>query len=146
MTVALEKFEEPLRTTLLRNVVIAVVAGAAVAAWSGGGIRALPWTILLALWPTLGGHWVEIFFLNLLRPRLPAARGIRVAVRLVLWFFGGVALAAAMNATAAAVRHDARPPRWPAWWVGGVAFIAIELIVHLVLQLRGLGSFYNGRN
>lgn len=38
-----------------------------------------------------------------------------------------------------------RPARWPAWWVGGGSFIAIELVVHLVLQLRGRPSFYNGR-
>ncbi len=25
---------------------------------------------------------------------------------------------------------------WPAWWLGGIAFIGIELVAHLVLQLR----------
>jgi hypothetical protein len=42
-----------------------------------------------------------------------------------------------------------RPMRWgawgSAWWVGGVAFIGIELVVHLALQVRGRPSFYNGR-
>ncbi len=33
---------------------------------------------------------------------------------------------------------------WP-WWLGGLAFIAIELLVHLVLQLCGRPSFCNGR-
>ena len=39
-----------------------------------------------------------------------------------------------------------RPARWPAWWLGGLAFIGIELLAHLLLQLRGRPSFYNGRN
>jgi len=38
-----------------------------------------------------------------------------------------------------------RPVRWPAWWLGGLAFIGIELTVHLLLLLRGRPSFYNGR-
>jgi hypothetical protein len=38
-----------------------------------------------------------------------------------------------------------RPARWPHWWVGGLAFVGIELVVHLVLHLRGNTSFYNGR-
>jgi hypothetical protein len=38
-----------------------------------------------------------------------------------------------------------RPAQWPAWWLGGLAFIGLELVVHLVLQLRGQPSFYNGR-
>jgi hypothetical protein len=102
---------------------------------------------LLALWPTLAGHCVEVWFLNWLRPRLPDARAVQVAARIGVWFAGGVALAVAMGLTATVL--GVRPPRWseygPAWWIGGVAFIGIELIAHLVLQLRGRPSFYNGR-
>jgi hypothetical protein len=36
--------------------------------------------------------------------------------------------------------------RWPAWWFGGIAFIVVELVVHLVMRLRGLPSFYDGRS
>src|SRR2546423_567133 len=79
----------------------------------------------LALWPALGGHFVELWFLNWLRPRLPAARPVQVAARLVVWFVGGGALAVGMVLTAAA-RGTFRPARWPgwwhAWWLGGLAF------------------------
>ena len=37
-----------------------------------------------------------------------------------------------------------RPP-WATWWVAGFAFIGIELVAHLGLQLRGRPSFFNGR-
>jgi hypothetical protein len=38
-----------------------------------------------------------------------------------------------------------RPSQPPAWWLGGVAFIAMELVVHLVLYARRLPSFYDRR-
>ena len=69
---------------------------------------------------------------------------MQVAARLAIWFAGGVGLALGMHLTAMALGAS-RPARWPAWWVGGVAFIGVELVVHLVLQLRGRPSFYNGR-
>jgi hypothetical protein len=99
---------------------------------------------LLMLWPTFGGHWVEIWFLNWLRPRLSDARASQVAARVGVWFGGGTGLAMGMAVTAIALAGF-RPAHWPGWWVGGLAFIAVELVVHLVLQLCGRPSFYNGR-
>lgn len=87
---------------------------------------------------------MELWFLNWLRPRLPVARAIQVGVRIGVWFVGGIALAVGMRLTAISL-SGFRPGNWPAWWVGGLAFIGIELVVHLVLQLRGRPSFYNGR-
>jgi hypothetical protein len=79
---------------------------------------------------------VELWFLNWLRPRLPIASSVRIAARLVLWFVAGIALAIGMALTARA--------HWPAWWLGGIAFADLELLVHLALQLRSRPSFYNG--
>jgi hypothetical protein len=61
-----------------------------------------------------------------------------------MWFVGGTGLAIGVNVTAMALPAF-RPAHWPDWWLGGLAFIDIELVAHLVLQLRGLPSFYNGR-
>lgn len=97
------------------------------------------------LWPAFGGHWVELFFLNCLRPRLPAKRWVQIAARMATWFAGGCLLWAGMYLTAMALSRFHAPQRRLAWWVGGVAFIGIELVVHLVLQLRGRDNFYNGR-
>jgi hypothetical protein len=49
-----------------------------------------------------------------------------------------------MALTAAAVRGT-HSLHHPAWWVAGVAFIGLELVVHLLMHSRGRGSFYNGR-
>ena len=136
-------YQEPLLTTLARTGTIALVVGA-VLARSLGGLTHWPAATLLALWPSFGGHWVELWFLNFLRPRLPVARAVHAGVRVVVWFIGGTGLAIGMRLTAMGLAGF-RPAHWPAWWLGGLAFIGIELAVHLLLQLRGRPSFYNAR-
>ena len=143
MTPQWQPFSEPLRTTVVRTVAIAVIAGAVFARFSGGMAR-WPAATLVMLWPSLGGHWVEIWFLNWLRPRIPAARAVQIGARLCVWFAGGVGLAYGMRLTAT-VLAAVRPARWPAFWLGGAAFVAIELVAQVGLQLRGRPSFYNGR-
>jgi hypothetical protein len=126
---------------VLRTGAIAIVAGAAIAGFRPG--RWLTAT-LLVLWPSFGGHWVEVWFLNWLRPRISPARGAQAAARVGVWFIGGAGLFVGMVLTAMTL-PGFRHMHWPAWWVGGLAFIAIELIAHLALQLRGRPGFYNGR-
>jgi len=143
MTSQWQPYREPLRTTILRTGTIAIVVGALIARLWGGMAR-WPIATLLVLWPSFGGHWVEVWFLNWLRPRLSSARGLQVAARLGTWFVGGTCLAIGMALTA--IELAGFPPaRWLAWWLGGLAFIGIELVTHLVLQLRGRPSFYIGR-
>ena len=64
-----QPFQEPIRQTLFRTVVIAFVVGGAIAVssrkWSGW-----PPATPLVLGPSFGGHWVEVWFLNWLRPHL----------------------------------------------------------------------------
>jgi len=136
-------YQEPLQTTLVRTGTIALVAGA-VLARSWGGLARWPLATLLMLWPSFGGHWLELWFLNWLRPRLPANRPEQIAARVVVWFVGGAVLALGMSVTAL-VLAGLQPARWPAWWLGGLAFIGVELVAQLVLQMRGRASFYNGR-
>jgi hypothetical protein len=97
------------------------------------------------LWPSFGGHWVEVWFLNWLRPRLPVARGLQIAARFGVWFVAGTGLFIGMCLSARAMAAPLRLAHWPALWFGGLAFVGIELIAHLVLQLRGRPNFYNGR-
>jgi hypothetical protein len=136
-------YREPFRATILRTGVIAIVVGAVLARWWGGLAR-WPLATLLVLWPSFGGHWVEVWFLNWLRPRISVARGVQVAARLGTWFIGGTGLAFGMGLTAMAL-GGFRPRHWPAWWLAGLAFTGIELVAHLVLQLRRRPSFYSGR-
>ena len=139
----LQPYHEPLGVTLRRDVMIALGTGFGVSRWSGAELS-WPLASLCMLWPALGGHWVELFYLNWLRARIPSTRIARVAVRLLTWFVLGVAIGVLVFVTARALGGLSRT-RIPAWWRGGIAFIGIELVAHLALQLRGRPSFYNGR-
>jgi len=134
-------FHEPLRTTLVRTGLIALgVGGLLAAAW--GRLDRWPMAALLAFWFSFGGHWVEVGYLNFIRPRLSASRTTGIAARLAVWFAGGCFLAVGMRLTAA-VLSDMRPPRGLAWWHGGAAFVGLELLVHALMRLRGLPNFYD---
>jgi hypothetical protein len=143
MTSSWQSYREPIRTTILRTGMIAMAVGAVLAYLWGGWAR-WPMATLLALWVSFGGHWVEICFLNWVRPRLSIARGAQFAARVAAWFLGGIGLGIGMDLTAT-VLAGFPPERWPSWWLGGLAFIGVELVAHLVLHLRGRPNFYNGR-
>jgi hypothetical protein len=55
------RFEEPFRHTLARNVALAAVVGA-VLALLGHDLKLLLPLAALALWPSLGGHYIELAF------------------------------------------------------------------------------------
>jgi hypothetical protein len=142
MTPQWQPFKEPFRATMLRNGTIAIALGFLLSQlW--GGLARWPTASLLALWPSLGGHWLEVWFLNWLRPRLAAARAVQASARFAVWFVGGIGLAIGMAFTALVL--GVRLGHWPHWWLGGVAFVGIELLAHLALLVRGRPSVYNGR-
>lgn len=135
--------DEPLKRTLRRTVSIAAVVGLVIAL-SAHNIRSWPLAALLVMWFSLGGHYVEIWFLRSVGPRLPGGRSVRAVARLVVWLVGGAGLALGMALTTRLLLGDWRG-LFPAWYWGGLAFVGVELVVHLWLQLRRLPSFYNGR-
>jgi hypothetical protein len=98
----------------------------------------------MVLWFSFGGHWVELWFLNWLRPRLSVARPVQVAARIAVWFFAGAGLALGALLTGR-ILAGLRLAPWSAWWLGGFAFMLVELVMHVLPQLRGSASFYNGR-
>ena len=138
-----QPYREPLRVTLTRTIAIAVVAGAGLA-WWWGGLARWPVASALLLWITVGGHLLELWFLNWLRPRLSDTRRVHIAARISVWFVGGVGLVHGMRLTAITFTGLPRTA-FGAWWMAGFGFIVIELVAHLPLQLRGRPSFYNGR-
>jgi len=138
-----EAHREPLTTTLARTIGLAVIAGAIASRW--WGVSRFPVAVIAALWPSFGGHWVELWFLDWLRPRISPSRGVQIAARLATWFVGGIVLFALMGLTVRALAHPAPAFRLP-FWIAGLGFVAIELFVHLGLQTRGRASFFNARS
>ena len=132
---------EPLGTTLLRTGAIAVIAGALLARLMGG-LKRWPILALVVFCFTFGGHWVELWFLNWLRPRLPAARAVQMVSRIIVWFVGGLILGLAAELVTVLAAY--KPAEWPTWWVMGIGFVGLELVVHLLILLRGRPNFYDG--
>jgi hypothetical protein len=132
----------PERTSrvLARSFALATLVGAVTAIF-GRACFALT-TGVLALWPSLGGHFVEIAFLDGIAPRLARGRAVQAAARVVWWLAGGVLLGVAMIASSHAMGRVGPPWRW--WWMGGPAFVALELVVHGLLALRRCANFYRG--
>ena len=136
-----QPYREPLHATLLRTVPIALVLGTGVAVLHRQPSAWLVWTAF-AFWFTFGGHWVELFFLNTLRPRVESGRWLQVTARVFTWFAGGTLLL--VGATTTVRLLAGRALLLPLWWAGGVGFIGLELLVHMLLGLRGRPNFYNG--
>ncbi len=136
-------FTEPLGQTLRRNLAVAAGVGLGFALGKGNLRLFVPCSVL-ALWFTLGGHYVEILFLNGLRPLVPSGRVSQVALRLITWFVGGAILYLCISATARLLPVKVPNPSW--WWRGGLLFIGIELIAHAVMAARRLPNFYDGRS
>jgi len=133
--------EEPAVLAILRNLTLASLVGVVFSLARRAPFLAPPIT-LLALWPTLGGHFVELAFLYGLRPRLPRARVAQIQARLLWWLAGGAVLGSAVIATAQLLPVTAPPWRW--WWLGAPGFVALELAVHASLGLLGRPNFYRG--
>ena len=126
------KFSEPISRTLTRTIGIALVAGVGLA-MSRGHARQWPAFALVALWFTLGGHWVEVFYLNVLRPRLGASRAAQYSVRIATWFVGGVLLGLGATLTAKRLLNGVPVPPL---WLFGLGFVVLELLLHSALSLR----------
>jgi hypothetical protein len=142
MTSASERFEEPVRATLARTLAIAIAGGVALAL-SWGSLARFPAAFTLMLWPALGGHFVELWYLNALRPGLPPHRALRLAARLVVWLAGGVLLGFAMRLTARGVGVPRGP--WSTWWIAALGFVAVELVAHVGLLLARRPNALDGR-
>jgi hypothetical protein len=101
---------------------IALVIGVAAGLYQRR-LGAVPVTALVALWFTLGGHVVEVFARNRLRPRLGGSAAVQALPRLVYWFAAGSVLYAGALATRALLTGQGAGP-WP-WWTGGVFFVGL---------------------
>ena len=103
----------------------------------------VPLATLVALWFTLGGHFLEVLLRNQLRQRISGQPAVQALARVACWFAGGSVLYAGALGTRAILTGRGAVP-WP-WWMAGIAFVGVELLVHLLLRVRGHPSFYDGR-
>lgn len=143
MTEPVSPFHESVNRTLLRNVAIALAAGLGIALRLGS-LRLWPLTATVALFFALGGHLIEVWYLNTLRPRLTPTRLTLIGARFATWFVGGSILGLAAFRIGSLIR-----PLWRIWdapWcMGGLLLIGAEIIVHTALAARGKPNAFNAR-
>ncbi len=130
---------EPARATIMRNGTIALCMGA-ILALATRRPSIFPQMAAVALWPSFGGHFVEIFFLNHLAPRMPDSDLPLRSARLALWFVAGIAIAYCMQWTSVLLGGPGRIR--PAWWLAGLLFIGLELIANALLWSSGRPNFF----
>jgi hypothetical protein len=137
-----EPFAEPWRTTLLRTGLLALAIGMGVGLYKRQ-LATVPLATLFALWFTLGGHFLELLLRNRVRRRIRDGAAVQAVARIAGWFAGGSVLYQGALGTRALLTGRGAAA-WP-WWMAGIAFVGVELLVHLLLRARGLPSFYDGR-
>jgi hypothetical protein len=135
-----QPYHEPARTTAMRTLSIAAAIGVVVASLSHGRISWLA-AFAIALWPSVAGHWVELWFLNWLRPRLPSTSAVQLFARIIVWLVAGALFAFLMTRTSA-LFTGSRAVIIP-MWIGAVGFVGVELLAHVGLHVRRLPSVYD---
>jgi hypothetical protein len=100
-------------------------------------------------WPSFGGHWIELAYLNGLRPRIAHWSDVSlIFVRLGVWLIGGTILFLGAVVSYGLLTTGKLPDQslvLKALLLGGPVFVAVEFFPHTFLQLRGRPSFWNLR-
>lgn len=127
---------------LTRNTLLALLLALVIsAALPGQGT--LAWDLLdaftIAFSFTYVGHWVEVLLLKI--PGIETSGG--KIVRVLGWFAGG--LWCYVLARWALVAYGRDTSELPSLIWGGFFFVALEFVVHGLLQARGKPNFYSGQ-
>ena len=148
------RYTEPFSRTVRRTGSIALVAGAAL--WIIGDYRhqgthslvALAASVAFVLWISLGGHYVELFYLNLIRRAVPAKRWLQTLARVSIWAVGGAALFACAEANRQLILSGDIGDFGAVWLIGvrgSVIFVGIELIAHALLRRAGQPNIWTAQ-
>jgi hypothetical protein len=123
---------------LTRNTLLALPLAFAIAAALPGGFDLLD-GFIIAFFFTYGGHWVEVLLLKI--PGIETGGG--KLVRVVGWFAGGLWCYVLARWVLVASGRDTSLLPSLVW--GGLFFVALEFLVHALLQAAGKPNFYSGQ-
>jgi hypothetical protein len=143
-----EKNTGPFVQTIIRTLVTTtIIAGMILFLHlfpSGGKSKLLVfemiWSAVFCI--VFGGHWLELVFINYLKFTLPKKIFLLCFIRMVYWFLCAVPLFFMANLVCNLFGHNTI--RLGNWYSFGLLYIAIELVMHAIMQIRFKKSFYNG--
>jgi hypothetical protein len=110
---------------------------------SGSLLRLWLTTFPAILWFPLGGHFVELVYLNFLRIRWAWWHRHKRPARMIVWFLGGLPLGAGLWWTWTSLGNSL--PLTPPWWWGMPFFVVVEFVVHAIRHALGYPNFWDGR-
>jgi len=143
-----EKFTESFTKTVIRTIITTTII-AIILYWlhvfptgdkSKLSLFEMIWSIVFCI--VFGGHWLELLFINYIKFALPKNILLLYFIRIVYWFLCSVPLFFIADLVDNLFSHNTG--HLGHWWAFGFFYIAIELFMHAIMQIRSKKSFYNG--
>ena len=143
-----EKNTEPLLQTIIRTIITTTIIAVILLllrVFPAGDKSKL--TLFEMIWSMVfcivfGGHWLELVFINSIKFALPKNIFLWRCLRIVYWFLCAIPLFFLMNLVANLFQYPAG--HLGRWWVFGLFYIGIQLVMHALMHTRFKKSFYNG--
>lgn len=88
------------------------------------------------------GHWLELFFINVIKFRLPRNIYVLYIVRVCYWFVSSILLFLIANAIRELLVSNSR--QLGNCWSFGFLYIGVQLLMYAIMHIRLKKSFYNG--
>ena len=98
------------------------------------------WTVIFCI--VFGGHWLELLFINFIKFGLPKSMLLLYFVRVCYWFLSSILLFLIANTVRNLLEN--KSGQLGNWWIFGLLYIGIQLVMYAIMQLRLKKSFYNG--
>ncbi len=97
---------------------------------------------LTAFCIVFGGHWLELLFINSLKWFLPRKLVVLWISRILYWYLSAIPLFFLASFTIHIL--SGKNDKIGEWWLFGLFYTIIELLMYTIMHLRLKKSFYNG--
>jgi hypothetical protein len=98
------------------------------------------WLVIFCIY--FGGHWLELLFVNRIKFMLPKNLLFLYFVRICYWFLSAIILLALASVVYNLLSNRKGP--LVEWWIFGLIYIGIQLVMNAIMHMRSKKSFYNG--
>ena len=98
------------------------------------------WAALFSI--VFGGHWLELFFINIIKFRLPGNIFVFHTVRICYWFISSIPLFLIATKIREFLVSNSR--QLGNCWSFGFLYIVVQLLMYAIMHIRLGKSFYNG--
>jgi len=88
------------------------------------------------------GHWLELFFINVIKFYLPKNIFVLYIVRIAYWFVSSIPLFFIASTLRELLVNKSR--QLSNCWSFGFIYIGVQLLMYAIMQIRLNKSFYNG--